>query len=565
MNKIPNQQKILIVDDMHENIVAMKTSLKNINAELHTVTSGEKALTLVMDHHFALILLDVLMPGMSGFETAELLRINELTRDIPIIFVTALSEDQKQKFEGHDQGITDYLFKPYEPHVLRNKVKLFLEFDQQKRELYEALADKAEYEMELKEALKEAKQANHLKSEFLANMSHELRSPLNSIILLSEDFSKNREKNLTEKQIKRIKVVHKSGNDLLELINDILDLSKVESGKMDVYISQAFIAELSDSLKSIYKPLAKDKGIEFISNITENMPESIITDQQKLIQILRNLLANAIKFTSQGNVTIDFGRPMPGAAPIILPGFDEPLDHDQIVAFSVSDTGIGIPLACQETIFDAFRQVDGSTSRHYGGTGLGLSISLNFTRLINGVIEMESVPGKGSRFTIYIPEQLESSERAKEEERAKPPNKTAIKSVNYETSHISDAVLETISGKKILLVDDDMRNVFTLSGILEDHDIVVFKAVNGRQALDLLKVESDIDLVLMDIMMPEMNGYEAIKRIRKQEKYKNLPIIAVTAKAMEGDSEKCIKAGADQYISKPINLTELFSSMERQL
>ncbi|MBC7693086.1 MAG: PAS domain S-box protein [Methylotenera sp.] len=669
----------------------------------------------------------------------------------------------------------------------------------------------------LEEKANEVQRASQYKTEFLANMSHELRTPLNSSLILAKLLMDNAQENLTEEQIEFATSIYSSGNDLLNLINDILDLSKVEAGKLDIRAENVVIRKVIDGLKQTFQPLALERKLLFEVTQEADLPKSFQTDRQRLDQILKNLISNALKFTAQGFVKIRLYGHSKG-----------------FVAFEVSDTGIGIPKEQQAIIFEAFRQADGTTNRKYGGTGLGLSISRDLAKLLGGSIEVESSAGRGSRFTLILPELLDESlvqpemwepvfhavatSAHRHFEKALPPsplpfaddrtdqeregrtflvidddvkfakilldlahelkfrciiaqgadegfelaleyNPDAILldmklpdhlgltvldrlKENPKTRHIPvqvmsiedhskaavqmgaigfmlkpvkhaeiknafgkleekfskkikrvliveddetqregiahliaddgieitsvglarEAILElkktvfdcmitdltlpdlsgselleqmkreTIAffppvivytgtaltkehedslkrlsasiiikgarspekllnevtlalhrddsklstahrkiikavrsreqifhGKKILLVDDDIRNIFALTSVLEKKGATVVTGRNGQEALDQLDLDPLIDLVLMDIMMPEMDGYEATRRIRRQKRFERLPIIAVTAKAMKDDHQKCLDAGTNDYVSKPVDLEKLLS------
>ncbi|HET9953845.1 MAG TPA: HAMP domain-containing protein [Polyangiaceae bacterium] len=676
---------------------------------------------------------------------------------------------------------------------------------------------------ELEEKAEQLALTSRYKSEFLANMSHELRTPLNSLLILSRQLGDNADRNLTEKQVRYAQTIHQSGADLLALINEILDLAKIESGTMAVDASPVRLSELTDYVERTFRHLANEKNLELFTALTEEVPETVETDDMRLRQILRNLLSNAIKFTERGEVSL---RVCPAKA---LPNRPSSVNPDSI-AFIVKDTGIGIPRDKQRIIFEAFQQADGSTSRKYGGTGLGLSISRELTALLGGELTVESEPGAGSTFTLYLPRRVPDSSRrnaarseplppvqtkptpslprregpridddrtnirpgdrvlliieddqpiaelllnmARErgfrgvvtmhgqealevarslrpdaitldlrlpdidgwvlldqlkhgpetrhipvhvisaldgERRAlengafavlrKPATQEALmsalnslagflerrvrhllvveddpvqrqsivdligdgdvvttavgsgeealalaneknfdcivvdlrlpglsgfdlihqlkqspnmsrtpivvytgreltRSEDAELNRMAQSVIikdvrsperlleETalflhrveanlpedkrdllrrvaqmdplLSGKRVLLVDDDLRNIFALTALLEQHKMLVRSAENGREALELLDKDS-VDIVLMDIMMPEMDGYEAIRHIRKNPKHAQLPVIALTAKAMAGDRDACIEAGASDYITKPVDLSQLLS------
>jgi PAS domain S-box-containing protein len=413
----------------------------------------------------------------------------------------------------------------------------------------------------LKAAKRVAEQASQAKSEFLANMSHELRSPLNALLLLAQDLENNRGGNLTADQIESVQLIHKSGTILLQLINDILDFSKIEVGRMDVYVTEVKVADLVNHTLSLYRHVAENEGLSLTFVIDYQLPDTIRTDHQKLEQILRNLITNAIKFTHQGKVKVEFTRP---SADLKLPSWLVPAET---IAITVSDTGIGIPAESREGIFDAFMQADGSTSRKYGGTGLGLSISKKLAKLLGGDICLVSTDANGSVFALYIPEQLnisiDNQDRYELREHREDAKFEAAVSAWKDPAMVPAEEYKMLVGKKVLVVDDEARNLFSIAKILERHGLVVCKAIDGYKALSHLKIDPGIDFVLIDIMMPGMDGYETIRRIRKSELFEKLPIIALTAKAMDCDRTKCISAGADEYLSKPVAVGQLLDALRR--
>ncbi|MFC8430950.1 HAMP domain-containing protein [Streptomyces sp. NPDC057253] len=564
--------------------------------------------------------------------------------------------------------------------------------------------------------------ASKYKSEFLANMSHELRTPLNSLLILAQLLAQNPSRNLTPKQVEYAGIIHSAGSDLLQLINDILDLSKVEAGKMDVAPERVPLRKLLEYVEATFRPMTTQKSLEFTVATAPGTPADLLTDDSRLRQILRNLLSNAVKFTEQGGVEL---RIEPAADHEVPPGVHR---GGPIVAFRVIDTGIGIPQQQLETIFGAFQQADGTTSRKYGGTGLGLSITREIAHLLGGAVTVDSTPGQGSTFTLHLPvaradfeEQLENGGRPAEhaydgvapeeetapraltgpapspeqrrrrllviEERprglltlvaeravadlAQDPDdphgaidiitavgaQEAASTLAAEPCHCvvlelgmphdegadfleamrgdsalasvpvlvhtghrvslgqeqglralaGDRPLDFLSslddlreritlhlsaeqpgdvlslvrseepqrpaaqvddsflGRTVLVVDDDARNLFALSGVLELHGFQVLHADNGRKGIEMLLAHPDISLVLMDVMMPEMDGYTATTEIRSMPQYAELPIIAVTAKAMPGDQEKSLASGANDYVTKPVDTSDLMARVRRWL
>ncbi|HUP69339.1 MAG TPA: HAMP domain-containing protein [Acidimicrobiales bacterium] len=414
----------------------------------------------------------------------------------------------------------------------------------------------------LEEKAQQLALSSRYKSEFMANMSHELRTPLNSLLILAKLLTDNPDGNLTDKQVEFARTIHTAGSDLLDLINDILDLSKVEAGKMDVVLAEVDLEELCAGVEQSFRPVAEEKHLDFTLERVAGAPTVVVTDEQRLHQVLRNLLSNAFKFTEHGSVALTIG-PAPEETRFSNPALTA---AEQVVAFSVTDTGIGIPGDKLQLVFEAFQQADGTTSRRYGGTGLGLSISREIARLLGGEIEATSTVAEGSTFTLFLPEVYAPSPEApwprQGSDRMRAVVATdvsAIEALSWPGSDESQAVASVLSGKRVLIVDDDVRNVFALTSVLERQGMTVLFAENGKDGIAMLEQNPDVDLVLMDIMMPEMDGYETTEAIRLIPRFRKLPIIALTAKAMKGDREKSIAAGASDYITKPVDVNQLLS------
>ncbi|MGW5848763.1 HAMP domain-containing protein [Streptomyces sp. NPDC055254] len=572
---------------------------------------------------------------------------------------------------------------------------------------------------ELEDRAQQLSLASKYKSEFLANMSHELRTPLNSLLILAQLLSQNPGRNLTPKQVEYAGIIHSAGSDLLQLINDILDLSKVEAGKMDVNLERVSLKKLLDYVEASFRPLTTQKGLEFDITTAPGVPVDLLTDDARLQQILRNLLSNAVKFTERGRVQVRIEPANAAELPAEL------ARSGSVVAFKVADTGIGIAEEQLEVIFAAFQQADGTTSRKFGGTGLGLSITREIARLLGGVVTATSTPGAGSVFTLYLPvaggalsdhgagaPALEESTDDHDETpdgagpdpaadnhprrllvieeraggllslvaesaasdvtagRAASDPAERVEVVTARTSgdaatmlaespfhcvvleldakgealrflralagdtalaslpvlahdnrrmradlheevachatgrhlemlssldelrerialHLSverlhdvlplvrpegDQVLPdhahvdaSLADKSVLVVDDDPRNLYAISGILELHGIRVLHAENGRKGIETLTSTPGIDLILMDVMMPELDGYAATAEIRGMPEYAGLPIISVTAKAMPGDREKSIASGSSDYITKPVDANDLVALLRQWL
>jgi len=420
---------------------------------------------------------------------------------------------------------------------------------------------------EIEERAKQLDLASRYKSQFLANVSHELRTPLNSLLILARLLAQNPADNLSAKQVEYANVIHSSGTDLLLLINDILDLSRVEAGKLDIHPEQFALASLAEDLRTVFEPLAAEKRLDFAVETEADVPAEVLTDRQRLRQILHNLLSNAVKFTPQGRVELRIGLAKPRAA-----------GEEPAITFSVTDTGIGISDDNLETIFEAFQQGDGTTSRRYGGTGLGLAISREVAAQLDGRITAESEPGQGSTFTLYLPaayagavEELTPQPAANAADGAAAPSPLPVAAdagagaQNPAHAAQPPGAHDSLRGRSVLVVDDDLRNAFAITSILELYGLTVIHAPDGHQGLGVLRSNHDIDLVLMDVMMPEMDGYATTAAIRTMPECAELPVIAVTARAMQGDMDKSLAAGASDYVTKPVDTEELLTCMERWL
>ena len=376
-----------------------------------------------------------------------------------------------------------------------------------------------------------AEAANRSKSEFLANMSHEIRTPMNSVLGMTELLSHT---DLTATQREYLDAIGQSADSLMDILNDVLDLSKIEAGKLSLE-TQPFV--LPDSLDGVMKTLAvraHEKNLELTYSIADGVPHTVAGDPVRLRQILVNLVSNAIKFTEEGEVVVEVeGRS---------------LRAEQVeVRFAVRDTGIGIPAAKQQAVFETFVQADASTTRHYGGTGLGLAISSRLVDMMGGRIWLESREGRGS--TFYFTALLGVPEEPAGEE--SPVDKDASQERKWRSL-------------RILLAEDKKFNQQVAVGLLEQRNHEVAVANNGREVLETLERES-FDLVLMDLQMPVMDGFEATAAIRQRERGTgaHLPIVALTAHAMKGDRERCLEAGMDAYVAKPIQPDDLYTIVEQ--
>ncbi|MQA25804.1 MAG: response regulator [Micromonosporaceae bacterium] len=414
----------------------------------------------------------------------------------------------------------------------------------------------------LEEKAQQLAAASQYKSEFLANMSHELRTPLNSLLLLARLLAENTDRNLTQKQIEFARTIHGAGSELLSLIDDILDLSKIEAGRMDVDPKEVALDELCAYIEQAFRPQTEEKNLDLRVEIEDGCPRTAVTDPQRLQQILGNLVSNAVKFTDSGSVTLTIGA-APKETMFGVPTLDA---ASRVLAFEVRDTGIGVPEEKRHLIFEAFHQADGTTSRKYGGTGLGLSISQQLARLLGGSITVDSVVRQGSVFTLFVPDVLPAEAAAAlavqpVEAMPLPSRLWPILRKPEQRPQLSKGSARRLDGATVLIVDDDIRNVFALTSALELHGLTVLYADNGADGVRLLTEHPEVDVVLMDMMMPEMDGNETTRTIRGIPEFADLPIVFLTAKAMPGDRESSLAAGASDYVTKPVDLDELLDRM----
>jgi signal transduction histidine kinase len=392
--------------------------------------------------------------------------------------------------------------------------------------------------------------SSRYKSEFIANMSHELRTPLNSLLVLAEQLEDDPDGRMSERQVEYASVILASGRDLLTLLNSILELAKVESGRVTPDREVVSLPELQASMLRHYEQIARGKQLGFGIELVLDGSQAIVTDPLRLRQILNNLMSNALKFTERGRVDLRIARAASGwsadAASLA--------EAAAVVAFTLTDTGPGVADADAERIFEAFVQGDGSTGREHGGTGLGLSISRELAELLGGEISLTSTPGQGSTFTLYLP-----LERA-------PAFAATVPAVSADppTPEGEHGSLDSspFAGTHALVVDDDFRNCFAMTALLERGEASVTVAESGADALAALERDHTIDLVLMDVMMPGMDGYAATRAIRQIDRLRSLPIIAVTGKVVPGERERCLDAGADAYVPKPVNTAGLIAAFD---
>jgi len=401
----------------------------------------------------------------------------------------------------------------------------------------------------LEEKASELALTSKYKSEFLANMSHELRTPLNSILILGQQLTDNPDGNLSPKQVEFARTIHGAGTDLLNLISDILDLSKIESGTVSVDAEEVFLSNLVDAIGRPFKHEADTRKLVFDTEIDPHLGRSIVTDSKRLQQVLKNLLSNAFKFTEHGGVRLSVTAAVGGWSP------DHPMlsQSPGVVAFEVSDSGIGIPIEKQKIIFEAFQQADASTSRKYGGTGLGLAISRELSNLLGGEIQLRSTPGKGSTFTLYLPTKYAgpaSGARPAQEpaQRAHPAVMLPALAPERIVEVIADDRMEIEPGDSILLiVEDDPHYARVIMDLARDKGFKVLIAMRGADALDLAK-QFQPTAVSLDVFLPDMLGWTVLSQLKQNPLTRHIPVQIIT---LDEDRQHALARGAFSFVTKP--------------
>lgn len=531
------KSKILLVDDSPENLQVLMEILREDYAII-AATSAAKALELAAKAPVPdLIILDVVMPEMDGYEVCTRLKANPLTQGILVVFVTALNEVGNEA-KGFEFGAVDYISKPFNPVVVKARIKSHLALQQLRQEL--------------EQKNNELARSTHLKDEFLANMSHELRTPLNVILGMSESLYEEVLGSLNQRQLKALETIEKSGRHLLELINDILDLSKIAAGKMELELSPTSLKSLCQSSLLFVKQQAFEKHIHISLDLPPELGR-VILDELRMRQVLINLLINAVKFTPEGGevnlkVSIQDCDSL-GQDPSRLASEAE---NAAELWFQVQDSGIGIAPEDLPRLFQAFTQIDSSLNRTQAGTGLGLVMVKQIVELHGGSVGVESSLGIGSCFTVRLP--YEPSLAQISPPATLSPPQTAVDAVD------SPAEIAPL----LLMAEDNPDNISTFSSYLTAQGYRLLIAHDGEEAVALAKARCP-DLILMDIQMPNMDGFEAMRQIRAVPQLANVPIIALTALAMKGDLERCMAAGATHHLTKPIKLKQLVESIQQFL
>ncbi len=512
---------------------------------LHSVAVLEAFLFLIKFYSLSLFLfLSLILPGIS-VDNDIAIRISLLYGLMFFVYVADFTRlDRVRMFILIGFGIIGALLLPLDPvsRFMLCMAMIFMSvigYDgvrlrEQNSLLNEDLLNKnqqlIEFAGELEQEKEKANLANEAKGEFVANMSHEIRTPLYSVTGLLSQALKLSLDDKTRDYLLRANV---AADNLLAIINAVLDFSKIEAGKMEIEAGVFNLRNLLEEKLLIVHPMALKKNISLDLQVDEDVPDFIVSDSLRLGQVLVNLLGNAIKFTpNAGQVSLSLVRGAETASGLEL-------------LFAVKDNGVGMSDEHRQKLFKAFSQADTSTTRRYGGTGLGLVISNRIVKLMKGTITVDSSPGEGStfRFNIFV----ESIDRS-------------LLTDKDIVNHDFEAACKLVHGKRVLLVDDNEINLELGQEILESEGMQVELAGNGQEAIDLL-ADNSVDIVLMDCMMPVMDGYEATRQIRSQTAWKNLPIVAMTASALDSDKVRAMKAGMNAHVSKPVDPHQLFIIM----
>jgi signal transduction histidine kinase len=519
-----NRSNILVVDDERFNLTLLTDTLSQQGHHVQIASNGEAAFESIAKSKPDLILLDIIMPGMNGYEVCQKLKADPETKHIPILFISIMDKAE-DKIKAFNCGAADYISKPFQVEEVIARVNTHLKLDQLRTEM-------ALQNIELRQAKEDAEAANRAKSVFLANMSHELRTPLNAVLGFSEMMRKDPKTPTSIQQ--NLKIIHSNGEHLLALINDVLDMSKIDAGHIKLELDLIDIGLLFDEVVDIIQSQAVKKGLQLIFDHNSDFPRYAKTDRAKLRQILISLLSNAVKSTDKGSINLR------------LKVHDNQLEHTTLY-IEVEDTGTGIAETKLKQIFQPFEQLGEHSEKQ--GTGLGLALTKQFVELMGGTISVNSKLGQGSTFNLEIPVQItENSE-----------------SVTTEVHHNQILGLAPDQPEwRILIVEDNLENRLLLKQLLETVGFVVHEATNGEEAISAFK-EWQPHFIWMDRRMPVMDGLEATHRIKTMEGGKETIIVALTASVLMEQLNEVLNAGSDDFVRKPYNPDEIYDCIAKHL
>ena len=509
--------------------------------------------------------------SFKSFNDSQLELMRSVGENIAITTNSSLDREKMKDLLEESQRQSEELLKQQEKLQIQSKELQMAndDLESKTKDLEMQKEDLQSSRVEVERKAKELELASKYKSEFLANMSHELRTPLNSLLILSKDLSDNRKGNLMKDQQKSASIIYEGGLSLLNLINDILDLSKVEAGKLQIHPEEVLVESLKNNLQNQFEPLAKSKKLKFNIKSKTNAPDRIITDGQRLEQIVKNLLSNAIKFTENGSVTVSIGKPDKRV------NFrDITLSKSEVLEVSVTDTGIGIPEAKRMMIFEAFQQAEGGTSRQYGGTGLGLTISRELSRLLGGEIHIESTEGKGSIFTVFIPLDLTSApikeidnamSSYSKSEHAGSRDSDAIELEERNSADFPEASIRDdrdnlkVSEFSLLVIENDKLSAPTLKKVVQQSGCKFLFAQDGKEGMKLA-AQYQPNGILLDEQLPDMKGLKVLEHLKFNLKTRHIPVYLMAA---EDQSSEALRKGAMGFSLKPVSYKDIENAIQK--